>query len=138
MDPAPVCLGNYQTGLVDKTRFTPADFRRGGRQITPDLIEFYAKEDTPSIRIDFWLDSQPEVKRRERVYESRLRVEGPSLSVWSFFEPYEVRIPPGEYDVSITRLNGGRHSERGLTHAERFDRDDLERYEVLLGRRPTD
>jgi hypothetical protein len=49
-----------------------------------------------------------------------------------------VPLPPGEYDVSITRLNGGRHSERGLTDAERFDRDDLERYEVLLGRRPTD
>jgi hypothetical protein len=52
---------------VDKPRFTPADFRRGGRQITHDLIEFYAKEDTASIRIDFWLDSQPEVKRREPV-----------------------------------------------------------------------
>jgi hypothetical protein len=53
MDPAPVCLGNYQTRLAEKTRFTPSDFRRGGRQITPDLIEFYAKEDTPSIRVDF-------------------------------------------------------------------------------------
>jgi hypothetical protein len=138
MDPAPVCLGNYQTGLVDKTPFTPADFHRGGRQITPDLIEFYAKEDTPSIRIDFWLDSQPEIKGREPVFEARLRVEGPSFSVWSFVDPYEVPIPPGEYDVSITRLNRGRHSERALTDAERFDRDDLERYEVLLRRRPTD
>ncbi len=138
MDPAPVRLGNYQTGLVDMTRFTPADFRRGGRQITPDLIEFYAKEDTPSIRIDFWLDSQPEVKPREPVYESRLRFEGPPFSIWSFVEPYEVPIPPGGYDVSITRLNGGRHSECILTDAERFDRDDLERYEILLRRRPTD
>jgi len=138
MDPAPVCLGNYRTRLVDKSRFTPADYRRGGRQITPDLIEFYAKEDTPSIRIDFWLESQPEVQGRESVFKARLGVEGPSLSVWSFFEPYEVPIPPGKYDVSITRLNRGKHSERALTHAEQFDRDDLELYEVLLRRRPTD
>jgi hypothetical protein len=137
MDPAPVCLGNYQTGLADKTRFTPSDFRRGGRQITRDLIEFYAKEDTPSIRIDFWLDSQPDVKGREPVFEARLRVDGPSFSVWSFVEPYEVPIPPGEYDVSIARLNRGIHSERALTEEERFNRDDLERYEVLLRRRPT-
>jgi hypothetical protein len=138
MDPAPVCLGSYQTGLADKTRFTPSDFRRGGRQITPDLIEFYAKEDTPSIRVDFWLDSQPDAKGREPVFEARLRVDGRSFSVWSFVEPYEVPIPPGEYDVSITRLDRGKHSERALTDEERFDRDDLERYEVLLRRRPAD
>jgi hypothetical protein len=138
MDPAPVCLGNYQTGLVHKTRFTPADFRRGGRQITPDLIEFYTTDDEPQIRIDFWLGSQPEVKGREPVFDAKLRVEARSFSVWSFFEPYEVPIPSGEYDVSITRLNRGSHIKRALTDAERFDRDDLERYEVLVRRRPTD
>jgi hypothetical protein len=137
MDPAPVCLGNYRTGLGEKTRFTESDFRRGGRQIAPDLIEFYAKEDIPSIRVDFWLDSQPDVKGREPVFAARLRVDGPSLSVWSFVEPYDVPVPPGKYDVSITRLNRGKHSERALTHEERFRRDDLERYEVLLRRRPT-
>jgi hypothetical protein len=49
-----------------------------------------------------------------------------------------VPIPSGEYDVSITRLNRGSYSKRALTHAERFDRDDMERYEVLVRRRTTD
>jgi hypothetical protein len=137
MDPAPVCLGNYRSELADKTLFTESDFRRGGRQIAPDLIEFYAKEDTSSIRVDFWLDSQPDVKGREPVFAARLRVDGPSLSVWSFVEPYDVPVPPGEYDVSITLLNRGKHSERAETDEEAFRRDDLERYEVLLRRRPT-
>jgi hypothetical protein len=139
MDPAPVRLGNYQTGLADKTRFTPSDSSRGGRQITPDLIEFYANDDnSPSIRVDFWLDSQPDVEGREPVFEASLRVDGPSFSVWSFVEPFEVAVPAAEYDVSITRLNRGKHRERALTDQEWFDRDDLERYEVLLMRRTTD
>ena len=135
---APVCLGNYQTGPVNKTRFTAADFRRGGRQITSDLIEFYTTDDEPGIRIDFWLGSQPEIKGREPIFDAKLRVEEKSFSVWSFVEPYEVPIPSGEYDISITRLNRRSYSKRALTHAERFDRDDLERYEVLMRRRPTD
>jgi hypothetical protein len=92
----------------------------------------------PHIRIDFWLGSQPKVEGREPVFEAKLRIEARSFSVWSFVEPYEVPIPSGEYDVSITRLNRGSYSKRALTHAERFDRDDMERYEVLVRRRTTD
>ena len=42
--------------------------------------------------------------------------------------------PPGDYEVSVTLIHRGKYRERFLTDDERFARDDLERYEVLLRR----
>jgi hypothetical protein len=49
-------------------------------------------------------------------------------------EVHDAPVPPGDYEVSVTLVNRGKSSERFLTEGERFDRDDLERYEVLLRR----
>ena len=134
MDPAPVRLGNYQSGLHDTTLFTDSDFRRGGRQVSPDLIEFYTKDDPTSIRIDLWVDTHPHIEGRERIFEAKLRVEKPTVSIWSFGDPYDATILPGDYKVLLSLVNRGKSSEQSLTEEEWFSRSDLERYEVGLKR----
>jgi hypothetical protein len=86
MDPAPVRIGDYQAGLRDRTLFTDSDFRRGGRRVTPDLIEFYVEDDPTAIRVDLWLDRPPHDEGRKAVFETSLHVEQPTVSIWSFEE----------------------------------------------------
>lgn len=133
--PAPLRLGNHRTRLGESSYFTKADFRRGGRQVTPDLIEFYTRDDPFAIRVDVWLDRQPAVEGREAIFDARLRVEPASLGLWSSDEPLDVPVPPGEYDVSISLVNRGKTTDPSLTDDEWFRRDELERYEILLTRR---
>ena len=132
MDPAPVRIGNFKTGSRDRTVFTESDFKRGGRQIAPDLFEFYSKGDPSSIRVDLWMDRPPDIEGREAIFEATLRLEDPKITLWSFVEPYDAPVPAGNYKVAVSLVNRGRFVERTLTDDERFSRDDLERYEVVL------
>ncbi len=137
MDPAPVCLGSRDARKREWKVFTDADCKRGGRQIDPDWIEFYTRDDPTSVRLDLWIDEHPVVEGQESIFVARLRVDHDSVSLWSFDETYDVKVASGEYDVSVTLINRGKHEDRSLTHEERFHRDDLERYEVLLKPSPS-
>jgi hypothetical protein len=134
MAPAPVLIGNIERVGEGWAAFTDSEYERGGRSLAPDLIEFYGKDDPTSIRVDVWLDSLPLGEDRVAVFDGRLQVEQPRIQVASTHEPYEVSVPLGDYEVSVTLIHRGEHSERFLTDDERFARDDLERYEVLLRR----
>jgi hypothetical protein len=133
MEPASICLGNYERAFSDSSRmFTRADFARGGRQVAPDLIEFYAKGDPTAVRVDIWLGNRPAQSGEKEVFAAQLRTESPSATLWSFDEPYQTSIPPGDYRVTVMRINPGKDSSDYLTGGERLSRDDLERYEILL------
>ena len=134
-------LRRYDSGTFEREPRTRAGSRNptsvaAVTRSSPELIEFHCKEDSSAIRVDFWLERQPQVEGRETVFGAALRVHSSPMNVWSFVEPYDVPVPPGEYDVSITVINRGKHSARSLTHDERFNRDDLERYEILFRRLP--
>ncbi len=136
MTPAPVVIGASPKLLRRAAPLTKADFSRGGRKLAPDQIEFYSRGDPSAIRVDLWLNSAPQAEVRESVFDATLSVGDTPLCVWSLDEPFNVSVPPGEYDVKITVQNRGKHSDRHLTDDERFARDDLERYDVdLLARR---
>ncbi len=135
---APLQLGRDKALDRDWSLFSDADFRRGGRQLAPDLVEFYAKPTAPvSLRLDVWLDTQP-TDRRESVFDATLDLDDGKLSIQGFDERFHVSMPPGHYNVSITRVNAGEESDLILTHGEYFQRDDLERYEIFLNRRRSD
>ena len=134
---APVLLGRDEAMDRDRTRFSDDEFRRGGRQVTPDLIEFYNKATPISVRLDVWLDARP-TDRHEPIFEGTLRLVNGMISIQGFDERFHAPAPPGDYDVSIRRVNAGQHSHAMLTDAEYFQRDDLERYEVTLNRRHLD
>jgi hypothetical protein len=137
MDPAPVLIGGNRVESGDWTPFTREEYERGGRQMGPDLFEFYTKGDATWIRLDLCLDEPPRVVPREVVFEARLRLDHPRILVRSFDRSYPAAIPTGEYDVTVTLVNRGKDEERSLTERELFDRDDLERYEVFLRPRRT-
>jgi hypothetical protein len=119
----------------DQTRFSDDDFRHGGRQVTPELIEFYTKGGPIFfVRLDVWLNARP-AGRREPIFESTLRVDSGTVSIHAFDERFQAPVPPGEYEVSISRVNAGKESQTMLTDDEYFQREDLERYEVILDRR---
>jgi hypothetical protein len=131
---APVLIGRAEAMDRDRTRFSDAAFRQGGRQITADLIEFYIKEKPIFfVRLDVWLNTRP-TGWREPIFESTLRLENGMISIHAFDERFHAPVPPGDYEVSISRINAGRHSDTRLTDDEYFQRDDLERYEVILDR----
>jgi hypothetical protein len=135
---APVTLGRAEAMDRDQTRFSDAEFRQGGRQITADLIEFYIKQQSLFfVRLDVWLNTRL-TGRREPIFESKLRLDNGMVSIHGFDERFHAPVPPGDYEVSISRVNAGRYSDTMLTDDEYFQRDDLERYEVILDRRHTD
>jgi hypothetical protein len=135
---APVTLGGVEAMDRDRTRFSDAEFRQGGRQITADLIEFYIKEQSIFfVRLDVWLNTRP-TGWREPIFESTLRLDNGMISINAFDERFHAPVPPGDYEVSISRVNAGKHSDTMLTDDEYFQRDDLERYEVILDRRHPD
>jgi hypothetical protein len=140
MDPAPVCLGSHQayleilrSGRQGYPLPTEAEFRRGGRHVGSSIIEFYSKDDPTSIRVDIWLDSKPNDKiGRESIYSDQLQVPFRAVELWSSHDPYALALEPGTYNVGITVVNRGKCERRSLTHRERFQRDDLERYEIFM------
>jgi len=136
MDPAPVVLGDEEAADRDLTTSDDADFRRGGRRIAPGLFEFYAKGDPTSIRVDLWLEDPPRAEDREPVFETTIDVGDHPFMVRSFDLTYHAPVPPGEYVATVGRVHPGRAEDRALTDREWFDRDDLERYEVVLRPRP--
>ena len=132
---APLLIGRDEVMDRDQTRFSDDDFRHGGRQVTPELIEFYTKGDPIFfVRLDVWLNARP-AGRREPIFESTLRVDNGTVSIHAFDERFQAPVPPGEYEVSISRVNAGRQSQTMLADDEYFQREDLERYEVILNRR---
>jgi hypothetical protein len=135
---APVTLGRDKAMDRDWARFSDDEFRQGGRQVAPDVIEFYIKEQTIFfVRLDVWLNTRP-TGRREPIFEGTLRLDNGMISLQAFDERFHAPVPPGDYDVSISRVNAGKHSDTMLTDAEYFQRDDLERYEVILNSRHAD
>lgn len=136
MDPAPVVLGDEEAADRDLTFSDDADFGRGGRRIAPGLFEFYAKGDPTSIRVDLWLEEPPRAEDREPVFETTIEVGDHPFMVRSFDLTYHAPVPPGEYVATVGRVHPGRAEDRALTDREWFDRDDLERYEVVLRPRP--
>ncbi|WP_165251233.1 hypothetical protein [Paludisphaera soli] len=134
MPPAPVLIGDPQALLLDHGLPTDEDFDRGGRKITPEVIEFYTKDDPISIRVDVLLDDPPPGAVGEPVFAAPLRIVDAIAMTCGFdeAEPPQVAIPSGEYDLNIAVVNRGVEDEGMLTDAERFARDDLERYEFRL------
>ena len=140
MDPAPVYLGSYQDYLevVRSPRRadllpTLADEQRGGRRLNPKIIEFYTKDDPISIRVDVWLGSKPKDKMdRTVVYADELQVTSPVVELWSSADPYPLTAEPGLYDVRIMLVHRGHYEGRILTDREKFEQDDLERYEIIM------
>jgi hypothetical protein len=141
MAPAPVYLGSHQKYLEmlrslprKGLRFTPADDQRGGRQMSPEIIEFFPKDDRCSVRVDVRVGSGPEgAADRQAVYDGELRVTSHAVELWSSDNPCSLAVAPGLYDVRVTLVKRGRCEEdRDLTHRERFERDDLERYEITM------
>lgn len=140
MDPAPVWLGSYRDYLevVRSSRrkdllFTRADYQRGGRRLNPTIIEFYTKDDPISIRVDIWLGSEPKDKMdRTVVYADELQVTSNVVELWSSTDPYSLAVAPGLYDVRIMLAHRGHYERRILTERERFEQDDLERYEIIM------
>jgi hypothetical protein len=131
MAPTPVLLGDVRRA-ADTAPPTESNFDRGGRGIAPDLIEFYVKDDPTSVRIDIWLEDCHEFRGRETVFDAPFQVVNNSISVRSLDEPFQVRIPSGDYHAWITLINRGKYADRLLTEEERLHRDDLERYEIHL------
>ena len=131
MWPAPVTVG-ASIDLRDWEPFTDEDFRRGGRQLGRDRFEFYSKGDPSSIRLDVWMGDVPLVVGREPVFDAALRLDAGRVQFECSGSQYDLAVPTGEYDVSVTLVHRGREDDRLLTDAERFARDDLERYEVAL------
>lgn len=136
MDPAPVCLGNYQQAMAmaDSGKwdsFTHEEHEHGGRMIGEQLLEFYTLPDPVSIRFDIWIDPafQPGPEHR-RIYGNTLKVASSPLNIWSLAEPKTFVISPGTYDVEIYVVHAGKEDVRILSDRERFARDDLERYEI--------
>ena len=63
---APVLIGRDEVMDRDQTRFSDDDFRHGGRQVTPELIEFYTKGDPIFfVRLDVWLNPRPAGRRAD-------------------------------------------------------------------------
>lgn len=140
MPPAPVRLGDPLAVRTDGSLPQHEDYERGGRVISPELIEFYTKGDPSSIRIDVSLHDRPAEAAGELVFDASLRlVEGVlAVSCADAREAIPAKVPPGRYRTRIWVVNNGVESERSLTDGEWFDRDDLERYEVHLTPRPRD
>lgn len=118
MDPARVLVGNYQAAAHEAPTFRAEDFARGGRQVAPDLIEFYTKDDPTSVRVDLWVDDPSQTEAGEIVFEASLQLRSETLSIWSLDEPCEVPVPPGRYHVRVTLVNRGQTSGRMLTDSE--------------------
>jgi len=131
MAPAPILLGNVQHA-IDASLPTELNFDCGGRQIASDLIEFYAKDDPASVRIDIWVGDYHELRGREIVFDAPLHVADDSISVRSLDEPFQVHIPSGNYHAWVTLINRGKYSDRMLTEEEQICRNNLERYEIFL------
>jgi hypothetical protein len=129
---APVKLGDHKSFATEIPMFTPDEYERGGRQIAPNLIEFYPPTNAISLRVDVWLE---EARTQERVgslvFRGSLDLTGPRVDIWTFEEPYPMVVPSGEYDAEIRLVNEGTHDD-DLRDRERFDRDDLERCEIYL------
>jgi hypothetical protein len=146
MAPAPVYLGSHQKYLEmvrtlprKELRFTPADYQRGGRQMSPEIIEFFTKDDRASVRVDVWVGSEPQGEADgQAVYAGELRVASEAVQLWSSDDPCTLAVAPGLYDARVTLINRGRCEEgRHLTHREWFERDDLERYEITMKLKPS-
>lgn len=135
MDPAPILIGNFARFNAGPI-FTSEDYRNGGRQINDELIEFYSVGDPTSIRVDVWASESPDLAEGQVTrFKQTLKIAKGSLDVWSVDEPESVKIESGVYDVEVIVITEGMHSERILTDREWFQRDDLERYNVVLTRR---
>jgi hypothetical protein len=131
---APVRIGRDDAMDRDGSQFNDDEYNRGGRQMAPDLIEFYTKTDLASVRLDVWLDTPP-TRPHEPIFEATLRLDTGKIWVHAFDERFYAPVPPGHYDVSIRRVNAGKDSSEMLTDDEYFQRNDLERYEVILKHR---
>jgi hypothetical protein len=141
MDPSPVWLGSHHKYLEivrssrqEDMRFSLAEYQQGGRQLSPEILEFFAKDDRPSIRVDVWVGSEPGDKMdRQAVYGGELQVTSPAVELWSLGDPCTLVIEPGLYDVRVVLVNRGRcEAGRYLLHRERFEQDDRERYEITM------
>jgi hypothetical protein len=132
MDPAPVLVGNVDQHF--NPIFSESQFARGGRSITPDLFEFYTRDDPISIRLDIWTEKRGDPGPHEEVFQAPLQVSGDSLSVLSLDQQFSLPIAPGAYLARVILINRGIYPDAALPGREWFENEDLERYEILLER----
>ena len=127
---APIRLGSV-TGRSE-TQLVPARTSSGGSLVYGDYLEFHAVGDSSSTRIDIWTESSGNSVEGEVILESALRVTGDSLSVQALPGPFEMSLSSGKYEVRVILRNRGKTTDWLLTDGERFQRDDLEIYEIHL------
>ncbi|MCA8989212.1 MAG: hypothetical protein KDA78_16310 [Planctomycetaceae bacterium] len=144
MDPAPILLGEYSRYIaLQNSRsllpFTRDDHDKGGRMIGKELLEFYSKDDPITVRIDVWIHQKPPYEPEvERVYSGALTAKSSAIQIWSFGDPSSFSIEPGVYDVDILLRNRGQYETTSLPERDRFERNDLERYEIYLNAKSQD
>lgn len=69
---------------------------------------------------------------RMAVYGDELQVTSHVVELWSSSDPYPLAAEPGLYEVRVVLTNRGHYTGRFLTERERFEQDDLERYEIIM------
>ena len=84
-------------------------------------------------RLDIYLAAVYEdISGVERLLAHNLTIESGSFAVYDHEEEGSVEVPAGNYTVYLRAYHLGEESEDELEDEEILQRDDLERYEIVL------